>query len=82
MRSVFLVQHVHVLASGEEDVKLIGVYTSLQAAVAAVDRLKIQPGFRDHATICDPMKDSSDDGFHISEYELDKDHWTEGFVPV
>ena len=39
------------------------------AANAAIARLSFQLGFRDHP-----------DGFTVDEYELDKDHWCEGFV--
>jgi hypothetical protein len=82
MKTVFVVQHVRVLPDGQDDTKCIGVYRSLDSALAAVERLRLQPGFSDHAKLCDPMTDDSDDGFHVDEYELDKDHWTEGFVSV
>lgn len=68
--SVFLVHHVRALADGADDVKLIGVYSTLDRAWAAVARLRPQPGFRD-----------APDGFHVDEYQLDTDHWTEGYVP-
>lgn len=71
MKSVFVVQHVHELPSGEEDVKFIGVYSSMKRAEAAVLRLSRKPGFIDHPTT-----------FHIDEYELDTDHWVEGFVTL
>lgn len=61
-------QHHHDL-DGCEETKLIGVYSTAQAADKAVRTLKVQPGFRDHA-----------DGFSIDEYELNRDHWVEGFV--
>jgi len=64
---VFVVQHVHVLAADEEDVKLIGVYSTRDAAQKAIDRLKSQPGFRDTPT-----------GFSIDAYTLDEDNWAEG----
>ena len=48
---------------------LIGVYSTLARARAAVARLRPQPGFRD-----------APDGFHVEEYQLDTDHWTEGYV--
>ena len=70
LKTVFLLQHVHVSDDGsEEDVKLIGVYRSRDLPEGAIERLRGQPGFVDHP-----------DGFEIGEYELDKDHWTEGFV--
>ena len=67
---VYLLQHSYEVMD-DEDVKVIGVYSSEMAARAAIERLKEQPGFRDHP-----------DGFHVDRYPLDKDHWTEGFVDV
>jgi hypothetical protein len=68
---VFVVQHLHVLEGGEEDVKFIGVYSTQDAAQRAVDRLRLKPGF------CD-----TPDGFSIDRYTLDGDHWEEGFITV
>jgi len=69
---VFLLWHVHAFADGEEDEKLIGVYSSLGKAEEAIERLKGQPGFVD-----------APEGFGIYPYAVDKDtHWTEGFVTV
>jgi hypothetical protein len=47
----------------------IGVYSSRQTAEEAVRKLRELSGFRDHP-----------DGFHVESYQLDLDHWTEGFV--
>jgi len=80
MDIVFVVQHLHVLPNGEEDVKLIGVYRTLVGAQSAVGRLKIKSGFKDHPRIVDPVADDDDQGFHIGKYPLDKDHWSEGYV--
>ena len=82
MESVFVVQHLHVLPNGQEDVKLRGVYRSATAAHAAIERFKIQPGFRDYPRIVDPLVDDNEQGFYGDEYSLDKDHWTEGYVAV
>jgi len=71
MDSVFVVQHVHELDEDNEDVKFIGVYRTLIDAENAVERLRVMPGFKLHL-----------DGFDITEYEINKDHWTEGFVTV
>lgn len=68
---VFVVQHVHEVDEGNEEVKVIGVYSSEEAANAAVARLSLQPGFRETTS-----------GFHVDRYIIDQDHWTEGFVPV
>jgi hypothetical protein len=67
MASVFLLHHVHDL-DGVDDVKLIGVYSSAANAEAARDRISSQPGFSQRQT-----------GFEVSECEIDRDHWTEGF---
>jgi len=69
--TVFVVQHVHGLSDDREDVKLIGAYSSRQQAEAAVARLRSSPGFREMP-----------DGFAIDQYEVDKDHWAEGFVSI
>lgn len=66
---VFLLQHVHELPDGQEDVKVIGIYRSRSEADFAIERAKCLPGFRD-----------SPEGFDTQEYELGKDHWIEGFV--
>lgn len=68
---VYIVQHVHELPGGDEDVKLIGVYSSEERAWDAVSRLAQLPGFA-----------QAPQGFHVDAYELDRDHWTEGFVTV
>ncbi|MEO7330934.1 MAG: hypothetical protein ABI193_20330 [Minicystis sp.] len=67
---VHVVQHVHESEDGqEESVKFIGVYETAEGAERAVERLRAQPGFKD-----------APDGFAITEYELNRDHWTEGYV--
>jgi len=68
---VFVVEHVHKSSPDVEDVKFIGVYSTADAAGAAVERARSLPGFAE-----------SPDGFHVGAYQLDKDHWTEGFVTV
>jgi hypothetical protein len=65
---VYVLQHVHTLEDEEEDVKLIGVYSSRENAQAAIERLSQVPGFSDALG-----------GFHIDEYQLDKDQWVEGY---
>jgi hypothetical protein len=79
-KTVFLVQHLNLLGEEREDTKLIGVYQTRELAQAAVDRLKNKPGFRDHPRVIDPLNDDEEVGFYISEYELDKDQWEEGYV--
>lgn len=67
-KTVFVVQHVVREDEPDQDVKLVGVYSTRAAARSAIARLRRQPGFRDVP-----------DGFHVDEYELDADHWSEGF---
>ena len=68
MTRVYILQHVHAMEDGGEDVKLIGVYSSRENAQAALTRLGQAPGFSDALA-----------GFHIDEYQLDKDQWVEGY---
>jgi hypothetical protein len=66
---VFLLWHVHGFPDGEEDAKLLGVYSSRELADQARRRALLLPGFRDVPN-----------GFQVSTYSLDKDCWTEGYV--
>lgn len=68
---VYVLHHVHTFASGSEDVKLIGVYSSNENARTAIKRLSQMLGFSE-----------APDGFHIDEYQLDKDHWAEGYMTI
>lgn len=77
--TVVVVQHVRVRPDGSEDVKLIGVYRTAEAAHAAVERLRIQPGFGDSPRVLSPSVDDAGSGFSVDEYPLDQDHWTTGF---
>lgn len=82
MHSVFILEHLNILPSGEECVKFIGVYRTRDAAIAAVERLRLQPGFCKYPRIVDNDTVEDARGFQIGEHELDKDHWTEGFVTM
>jgi len=66
--TVHVLQHSHEL-DGCDETKLIGVYSSRASAEDAQQRLRLQPGFSDHP-----------DDFALDAYELDIDHWMEGFV--
>mgnify|MGYP006908289118 CR=1 FL=1 len=66
---VFVLQHVNVHPNGIENVKMIGVYSEEKYAKEAIRRLNCKPGFSD-----------SPSQFFIDAYELDHDHWSEGFV--
>lgn len=69
--SVYVLQHVHLFENGDEDVKFIGVYSSKANARTAIKRLSQMPGFSETA-----------DGFHVDEYQLDKDDWAEGYITI
>jgi hypothetical protein len=71
MRSVHVVQHERPVGDDGTEVKIIGVYATRGGAEAAVERLRRQPGFASHP-----------EGFTIDEYEVDRDHWTEGFLTL
>jgi hypothetical protein len=66
VKSVHLLWHLH-----NGDKKLIGVYATNADAIAAKERLRQKPGFVNTA-----------DEFEIHEYQLNQDHWTEGYVFV
>ena len=66
-----MLQHVHSIDDGTEDVKFIGVYSARATAQAAIARLSQAPGFSEVP-----------DGFHIDEYQVDKDQWVEGYSTV
>ena len=68
---IFVLQHAYAPSSGLEEVKLIGVYSLREKAESAIERLRAQPGFI-----------NTPHGFQIDEYQLDADHWCEGFVSV
>ncbi|HET9336255.1 MAG TPA: hypothetical protein VFO12_07605 [Sphingomicrobium sp.] len=50
-------------------VKVVGIYSSRALAEEAEARSRLLPGFADEP-----------DGFTIEQYELDKDHWSRGFI--
>jgi len=68
---IYLVQHVYKV-DGEDDneeVKLIGVYSTKDKAKAATRRLAEQVGFKDYP-----------DGFIIGPMVLNRDYWATGFI--
>lgn len=68
---VYLVQHVHRMVDGSEDVKVIGVFRTRASARDATRTLRKEPGFR-----------SAPRGFNIDRYEMGKICWREGFATV
>ena len=69
MDSAFLLWYVHARDRADDEELLIGVYTTEEEAKAAIERLKHKPGFV-----------SARGGFQIHPYEVNRDHWTEGFI--
>lgn len=69
MESVFLLWYVHARDTAEEDELFIGAYSTEEEAEAAIVRLKDKPGFVDAPA-----------GFQICAYQMNRDHWTEGFT--
>lgn len=54
-----------------DDVKLLGVYSSRENAVARIEQAKEQNGFREEPRC-----------FYIATHELDRDSWEDGFRTV
>ena len=69
MNSVFLLSHLCQYPDGTESIKAIGIYSTEEEAIAAISRLKDKPGFVYHQA-----------GFGYGKYEINRDHWTDGFV--
>lgn len=70
--TVYLLWFEKEMPEGFADVELlIGVYSSDAEARAAIERVKNQPGFAEFPEC-----------FQICPYQLDRDHWTEGFKIV
>jgi hypothetical protein len=68
MEKVFLLWHSYDVGDGETEDKLLGVYSSREAAERRVQTARELPGFIDHPN-----------DFEISENELDRDEWADGF---
>jgi hypothetical protein len=70
---VYLLFHTHEVNAGEDDDKLIGVYSTREKAEAARQRASTLPGFRD-----------CPDGFCIDRYAVDDDEegWSQGFITL
>jgi hypothetical protein len=79
MKSVFVLEHLHTHEDGEECWKRIGIYTSREEALAAIERAKILPGFSDYPDLIDHANTMSINGFNIDEYELNRDFWSDGY---
>jgi len=71
MAKVFIISFDRQLPSGEDDERLLGVYSTQEKGEAALARFKAQPEFRDFP-----------DNLELGPFTLDQTHWEEGFVDV
>ena len=71
LMKVYLVTHEAEIYGSEVDLKIIGVFESRSAAESAVASLSSKPGFSEYT-----------DGFDVSEYEMNRIEWLEGFVRI
>lgn len=69
LKEVYVLHHVHEFEDSQEDVKLLGVFSSEAKAKEVIERYKKMPGFQNYP-----------DGFSTDKYIIDKAEWTEGFV--
>lgn len=72
MKVVYLLQHSYDTGDSFEytETKIIGIYSSREIAEQKINEYLNLPGF------CNFGRDT----FYIDAYELDKDHWDEGFI--
>ena len=82
MVRVFLLEHLHILNDDEESVKTLGIYSTRDSAIAAVERFRQLPGFRDLPQFANHEEPGPAEGFIIDEYELDQDSWSDGYRTV
>lgn len=69
MSEVFLLWHHYPDVPGDDNAKLLGVYSSKKLAEQQIETFyKSLPGFR-----------TSNGEFTVDKYEVDKNHWAEGF---
>jgi hypothetical protein len=71
MEKVFRVNHLRVIDSGNDYVKLIGIFSTREEAERAVARHKTLPGFSNFP-----------DRFEIEENTVNTASWTSGFFTV
>jgi hypothetical protein len=69
MKTVYLLYHSHDSAEGDDNYKLLGIFSTEKKAQDAIDSFRLKPGFVDYP-----------DDFSIDKYEIDKAYWSEGFA--
>jgi hypothetical protein len=78
MEAVYLLHHITIHHENDEDLKLIGVFSSRELAKEAILQLSEKPGFKGRSELQVEYGDES--GFYISEYHLNQLEWQEGFI--
>jgi hypothetical protein len=71
METVYILEHVYEL-NGEDEVKHIGIFSSVEKANEVIEKIKNMPGFLNHPIEC----------FQIHKSKLDTYGWGEGFTTV
>ena len=71
MEYVYKVDHVYEVENVEE-IKFIGIFSSMEKANEVVKSLTLQAGFKDH-----PIE-----AFQISKVKIDRIGWAEGFISI
>ena len=70
MNRVYFLYHIdEKRVDGYHHGKIIGIYSTLDLAKAAIDRFRDKPGFRDYP-----------ERWKIYPRTIDRDSWTKGFV--
>ena len=73
MPGVFLLWHHRADGPKDDDAKLLGVFSTREMAQQRIEsKYEMLPGF----------SNSNTGEFTIDCYEVDRDHWQEGFGPV
>ena len=82
MRTVYFLQHLYTLDKKEDitTVKSVGIYSTREKALEAVNRLAKMPGFCDSPNLIDPEVNDKQDGFYIDPYEVNVNHMETGFA--
>jgi len=66
---VYVLHHTHQIKGYEEDVKLLGIFSSEEKAIEAIEKYKQMPGFKE-----------TPEGFSLDQYVVNKTEWREGFI--
>ncbi len=74
MEKVYLLQHCYEYevmdGINKEESKIIGIYSSRTKAEQVIEKFKLKKGFNRFPIDC----------FCIDEYEINQDHWCDGFI--